>query len=253
VLGAQSLSTGQLEVATRASASARTLAQRHGLVLDEAEIVILGAWLRALAGAEDLWDQALLEFAEHFRSPRHAAHHRFVCALRDVDLGTLEALTAVQDVAPMVARGARTALQRPSLNSQQLGAIGTALLTRMPRRWDVVIDAGPGWGLDHVRGEIWRRGSPPVNVRRSTRLRAILDTLARHGGRASKEVLHQEAWEAQDYHPLRDDKRIQVAIRDLRRRVEPDPSAPVLLLTTEDGYALSPDASFTILRAPATP
>ena len=46
------------------------------------------------------------------------------------------------------------------------------------------------------------------------------------------------AWGEPEYHPLRHDKRMQIAVHRLRRQIEDDPAAPRRLITTPDGYAL---------------
>ena len=45
-------------------------------------------------------------------------------------------------------------------------------------------------------------------------------------------------WQADEYHPLRHDNRLRLAVRKLRKRVEADPSRPAWIETLEDGYRL---------------
>jgi hypothetical protein len=59
-----------------------------------------------------------------------------------------------------------------------------------------------------------------------------------------------EVWSERDYHPLRHDNRLQVAVRALRALVEDDPRRPARVLTTADGYALGGAAR--VLRAART-
>ena len=71
-----------------------------------------------------------------------------------------------------------------------------------------------------------------VDVSRKPIALKILTTLFEGGGAASKEALAASVWGVADYHPLRDDKRLQVAISRLRTLLEDD----AILETTEDGY-----------------
>jgi DNA-binding winged helix-turn-helix (wHTH) protein len=65
----------------------------------------------------------------------------------------------------------------------------------------------------------------------------ILRALVDGGGVASKERLTLDAWEESEYHPLRHDGRIWVAIRKLRARLEDDAKNPRWIVTKDDGYA----------------
>src|SRR5262249_6965875 len=95
-----------------------------------------------------------------------------------------------------------------------------------------------GWGLDEERGEVWLPAGRTVDLRPTPLLLRLLSALADAGGMASKEDLVITAWGEREYHPLRHDNRLQVAVRKLRRLVEDRPAAPARLLTTSDGYAL---------------
>lgn len=76
----------------------------------------------------------------------------------------------------------------------------------------------------------------------------ILEELVRAQGRATKSELTIRVWERKRYHPQRDDKRLQVAVRRLRVLIEEDPARPAVLVTTPDGYALSSAAGLSISR-----
>jgi DNA-binding winged helix-turn-helix (wHTH) protein len=54
----------------------------------------------------------------------------------------------------------------------------------------------------------------------------------------SKERLVRAVWK-KDYHPLRDDNRLHVAIARLRALLSDDPRSPSKLVTEEDGYRLT--------------
>ena len=82
------------------------------------------------------------------------------------------------------------------------------------------------------------RGGAVVDLGAAPRALRLLSALARAGGALDKETLARRVWQLREYHPLRDDKRIQVAVRKLRLRIEDEPSRPRRLVTTADGYAL---------------
>jgi DNA-binding winged helix-turn-helix (wHTH) protein len=62
--------------------------------------------------------------------------------------------------------------------------------------------------------------------------------LSEHEEGADKETLVRKAWGQDEYHPLRDDGKLHVAVRKLREVIEDDAKNPVRLATTEDGYRL---------------
>lgn len=70
----------------------------------------------------------------------------------------------------------------------------------------------------------------------------LLAGILSRGGEASLPQLASIGWGLDDFHPLRDSKRIHVAIRRLRTRLEADASDPTRLVTTTDGYRVGPDA-----------
>ena len=97
----------------------------------------------------------------------------------------------------------------------------------------------PGWGIDEPRASVWLEDGQEIALAKTPLLLRVLVVLADHGGAATKEALVMEAWGERDYHPLRHDARMQMAIRKLREKIEHDPSSPTRLLTTADGYALA--------------
>ena len=97
----------------------------------------------------------------------------------------------------------------------------------------------PGWGLDTVRHVAWLPDGSAVDFNKRALHWRLLSTLAAHGGRATKERLVLDVWEEPEYHPLKHDARLQVAIRKLRELLEDDPGSPERIVTVEDGYALT--------------
>jgi DNA-binding response OmpR family regulator len=104
------------------------------------------------------------------------------------------------------------------------------------------------WGMDGGRQEVWLPTGERVELGSKPLLWRLLAVLAERGA-ASKEELVLGAWDVREYHPLRHDNRLQVAMRKLRRSIEIDPSRPERVVTTDEGYALSGPVLFE--RAPA--
>ena len=75
----------------------------------------------------------------------------------------------------------------------------------------------------------------------------VLVAILEEGG-ASKEHLCAVGWGVTDYHPLRDDNRLQVTVRKLRGLIEQNPAEPRLLATAADGYALGDSLRIIELR-----
>lgn len=96
----------------------------------------------------------------------------------------------------------------------------------------------PGWGIDSARRSVWLPDGRQVDLTVAPQGARLLDVLADHRGAASKEQLTLSVWGEREYHPLRHDKRLQVAVLRLRRLIEADPRQPARVVTTEDGYAL---------------
>jgi len=84
---------------------------------------------------------------------------------------------------------------------------------------------------------VWLPGGERVELAPRPLLWRLLVVLSQRG-RASKEELVLGAWDVREYHPLRHDNRLQVAMRKLRRAIEVDASRPERVVTTSDGYAL---------------
>ncbi|MBI3073527.1 MAG: hypothetical protein HYY84_15555 [Deltaproteobacteria bacterium] len=105
-----------------------------------------------------------------------------------------------------------------------------------------------GWGLDERNHRAWLPGERTIDFASRPLAWQILVVLANAGGAISKESLVREAWRATDYHPLRDDKRVQVAVRNLRMLIEDDANAPTRVITSSDGYAFGDREPVRIVR-----
>lgn len=104
------------------------------------------------------------------------------------------------------------------------------------------------WVIDSIRKQIYFAQGPALDLTSKVLLLRILEVLAECGGVATKEELASQVWDLRDYHALRDDKRMQVAIRKLRLLLEVDASDPTRVVTTDVGYALGPGASWVRSR-----
>jgi len=105
-------------------------------------------------------------------------------------------------------------------------------------------DWSDGWGYDAVAGVAWRLDGAIVKLGGRRVARRLLECLARHGGTADKAALVRFGWSQAEYHPLRDDNRLHVAMRRLRGALEALGYSAPLLETTDDGYRISPALAF---------
>jgi hypothetical protein len=147
-------------------------------------------------------------------------------------------------VAPVAARRAQALLgSAPSLD-----AVDVRVVSRLAKRmgWETVrffcVEGGPKetarWGATSQGHHVWRTDGGKVSLSAQPLLWRILETLTRHGGAATKRQLVEEAWQQGQYHPLRDDNKVQASIRKLRTLLEEDLTSPRCLVTTAEGYAL---------------
>jgi hypothetical protein len=217
--------------------------EERGMVLDRTDVAVVEA-LVGLAHDDDTSAKAGLDRLRGvaWGSPRHAAEAAVLgaCAKSTPRWGMLEAHLSADDVSPLAARVARAAMG--------VGAAPTPLLARLATtlhlRWGAPPTARhgppekPGWGYDPEREIVWRWNGPDVCVAEAPTLARLLRVLFAATAPLSKADLAEQVWDLPDYHPLRDDKRMQVAIRKLRQWVEVDPARPVRVVTTEGGYGL---------------
>lgn len=121
----------------------------------------------------------------------------------------------------------------PSTPSPHLADGDVACDPTAPRH-SLVRSIVPRWSYEPARRSL---SDPDGNRMRLSRLHArLIECLLEHGGQASKEQLAEGVWEVLSYHPLRDDKRIQVAVHRLRKLIEHDPGDPQWIVTADDGY-----------------
>jgi len=104
-----------------------------------------------------------------------------------------------------------------------------------------------GWGVDLASKTAWRLDGQVVDLSRRKTMRRLLHVLAEKGGEASKEELVEGTWDT-EYHPLRDDTKLQVSMGRLRKLLGDDPQAPMHIVTIEDGYGVGPEVPFTVVE-----
>ncbi|MFC1609383.1 hypothetical protein ACFL6C_00355 [Myxococcota bacterium] len=202
--------------------------------------------LMAAAGREEAARAAgeLGGMAEKLPSTRLAHAARLFDAMARADYpdpARLEQLAAAFDIAPTTARRAQALLG----STPALDALDRLVLASVASRVSIVPVGDPqaegawveGWGLDEPRSTVWLPAGRTVSFSGDALPWRILTTIADHEGNVSKEDLVLEAWDEPEYHPLKHDNRLRLAIRKLRQAIEDDASNPTRLLTTSDGYA----------------
>lgn len=216
-------------------------AQRRGAVLDEIELRLRRAelWL-ASAASDELDHKTLSDLAfvsDRARTLRALSWEREATLLRQLadrraDPSWLRVCAEEVLIAPCAARRARALL---------------GLSARLDRVDRALIDRVRTASLDAPSIEPWTlRSEPPalidptgrsLSLRRHWVASALLRELASNRV-VSKERLVRAVWK-KDYHPLRDDNRLHVAIARLRALLSDDPRSPRKLLTQEEGYRLT--------------
>ncbi len=184
----------------------------------------------ALAGATRLpTPEALESLARRGYLELSARGVRLHDAARSLVLGSLEPGERAQRLARL--RAALAAARDPAATAaaRALELAQTASLVREGQ--------GPEWVVDGARRCISLADGTVVDLSAKQVLFDLLATLCRYGGRATKEQLLAVAWGVRDYHPLRHDNRLKVAVRKLRRLLE-DVLGDDPLEADHDGYRL---------------
>jgi tetratricopeptide (TPR) repeat protein len=249
------LLAGRFDAAIESAESVLQDASDAGSLLSEAEARLLAAEIHLVRGdaAEVLRSaRSIAAFARMAPSPRCLAESEWFesCGLGNgPDGAALERLAATcESVAPVVARRARAMLGG---DDASLDALDRVIVGSVRRAWGARAIAPvratpgrtdpwrPGWGLDVPNQSVWLPGGgETVSFRERALLFRVLVALAERGGEATKEALAVAVWNEREYHPLRHDNRLRLAVRKIRQVIEPDAKEPELLATTEDGYRL---------------
>lgn len=197
----------------------------------------LGRW----AGLSQAVD-SLETLARSLRSKRYASIARLLrLSFSDrPELSRLLALVQDGDASPTVARVARTLMG----GEASADALDRLLVDGLRARWTHDIEAmkgrsaqGAGWGIDTEGKTVALPGREVPISPLALRLLNCLFEAADEG--ASLSHMAKVVWDIEDYHQLRDSKRVHVAVRRIRQLLEEQPSSPRRLLTVDEGYALS--------------
>jgi hypothetical protein len=240
---------GDPAAAMRLASSACAWSREHGWALHLGEAHWQLAEIALVYDKDDVLENAvsaLAELGEAFPSPRFACEARLLASVgarAPFDPSVLARIAREEDVSPAAARQAQALLG----DDPRLDDVDRLVLGAVRRRAGglhverVGAGTGPGagaWGLDETRMSAWTEDGRAVSFASTPMLWNVVKAIADRGGSASKGDLATSVWGVRDYHPLRDDKRLQVAVRKVRMLLEENPSAPTRLITTADGYAL---------------
>ncbi len=187
---------------------------------------------------------ALLAVAQRSGSARVAAEARWLAALlaEEANYLAFEAAATEIDCSPIAARRARSLLG----GSPPLDAVDRVVLDALrarfaPRRVRVLRECGEpwrgGWCYDRASRRVLLSDGTAHDFSTRSVQRAILDVLFSRK-EASKEALVREVWGVRDYHPLKHDKRLHLAVHTLRENLESQHASPTRIVTTLTGYAL---------------
>jgi hypothetical protein len=232
---------GDTTGAVSAARAAVALSEEEGLTLWLADSLVVLCESIAVAGGGDLGAAAsrLGAVADALGPSRYRAEADLFAEIAqgdEADLAVLDRIAATANACAAVRR-ARTLLGFEAA----LDRVDAAVLerARVARPTVVAADHAARLGLDTRRGRVLLPKGTSVDLAKKPVAMKILVTLFDGAGRASKEHLVERVWDVQDYHPLRDDKRLQVAISRLRALLGDES----LVETTEDGYRLAPSVA----------
>ena len=254
MMGHRALLEGHADQGLHALDAAIALARSTGFTLDEVGALRLRLDACFLLGDADglrATDAALVALGAEESSRAIAVELSFVRALQRAPASPAALLAAADawDAATRTARRAR-ALLGAHPDPQDTGALDALDVQVLARarplcpaaRVSGALDApwAEAWLLDHRERVLHRPEQAPVELAATPLLWTVLTHLA-SAGELDKEALLRVAWGVEDYHPLRDDNRLQVTMRKLRGLVELDPAAPRVLRTTSAGYGFASD------------
>ncbi len=154
----------------------------------------------------------------------------------------LERIAECGASAPAAARRAQALLGLTS-DCDRIDRIVVAATPWQSRIRTVAGGLGRSWGIDFDASQVWFPDGRVRTLARHAQQATVLGVLAR--GAATKEALASAVWGVRDYHRLRDDKRIHVAIMRLRHFLED--RRPRRILSTADGYAIGTDEPMRVI------
>jgi tetratricopeptide (TPR) repeat protein len=240
-LAEEHAAAGALDAMNQAIDAGVLEAQRRGAVLDEIELRLRRAELRlASAPAAEVDHRTLSDLAFVSDRARSLGAHvwsREAALLQRLADGHADAswLRSLADevlMAPCAARRARAWLglgaARDRVDRALLERVSAARLSTPTAR---------AWTLRSEPPTLVAPTGEALSLRRHWVASALLRELSSNRA-VSKEHLVRAVWK-KDYHPLRDDNRLHVAIARLRALLSDDPRSPSKLVTEEDGYRLT--------------
>jgi len=243
---AAALVGGEPRRSVEAAREAIAMARGEGLVLWEADARVAAMEAALVGGGRELGAAVddLDALRAGFGSSRYDAEASWFRELArgrsKADAATFDALAASPRTGAAERRsrallGTETRLDRVD---QQIVEHARALLGLESLR-RAAPSPRPGLGLDPTQGRVVLPRGRTIDLSGRPMLMRLLTALFDAGGEASKEALVAAVWGIADYHPLRDDKRLQVAVRRLRVLLEPGRGDPPIVETTEHGYRLA--------------
>ncbi|MFO0555611.1 MAG: helix-turn-helix domain-containing protein, partial [Polyangiaceae bacterium] len=240
---------GQAATALELVERAVSEASREGLALWAAEALVARAEITWLS-ERDLDLEALRALVLELGDSRYhlelSLFELFAAALAgSVDVPAIVALARPDEPArflPPACRRARAWLGEDAID---LDLVDRRLVTRARDAASIQrigsterLPLAGAWGVDRERARLFW-GARSLDLTDKTIPTRLLSCLAERGGAATKEELAARVWGLSDYHPLRDDKRLQVAIGRLRTLLAEAGFDAATLETTEIGYRLS--------------
>jgi hypothetical protein len=249
------LTRGETATATAKAISAEGSAERWGLLALRAEALCLVAdALLCAARDKELMEagERLEHLASLMESRRFRREARFytTAAMGRIDPAFLELMAADLWVSPVLARRARAILGGKSeLDMVDLRVLESLTgsgraphVAQASRRQEPNVgERDPwraGWGLDEATGHVWLEDGTTIKLGDRGLPWRILVALVDNGGSATNEHLVTEAWMESDYHPMRHDGKVRVAVRKLREFLGDTDSEPTRIATEASGYSL---------------
>jgi hypothetical protein len=219
----------------RARERGRVLAQLDA-TLDAADALVVIGDREALAREAD----RLATAAAALPSERYALAARFFALVAQgaLEAGALAGFARASERSPLIARRAQHLLGEDAALDDVDRRVLDAL-RQAPAGVSETVGSGEGpqWVVDLGGARVVLPDGAPVDLAKRRVLLDLLAVLCRHDGAASKEQLLTEVWQIDDYHPLRHDNRLKVAVRKLRRLLE-EPLGGPPVESVEDGYRL---------------
>jgi hypothetical protein len=245
------LLSGDPERAAFLAAQVSRKLAREGYDFFEGEAVLIRAYAELVLGRTVELARGVEELSNvgaASQSRRYTALARLLrtALAEEPDVPVLLATRHEGDSAPAIIRVAAALLGVPNGCDAQDRLIADAMLSRWRSRVvPLSADRAPTWVVDPATRTVHLPGR---SVDASPLAIKILEGLFVNGGRATLAELAALGWDIDEYHQLRDSKRVHVAIRRLRTLIEDDPSTPTRVITTEEGYELASSDPPGLLR-----